>query len=121
MNHTQINFQEKFTKISDQWTPRVIAEMNDNQFKIAKIEGEFVWHKHEETDEVFIIVEGSMNLEFRDGTVNLQEGEMFVVPKGVEHKPVAKNECKILMIETKGTTNTGNVGGERTQEGDIWV
>ena len=89
--------------------------------KIARIEGEFVWHKHEETDEVFIIVEGTMNLEFRDGTVNLQEGEMFVVPKGIEHKPVATNECKILMIEPQGTANTGDVGGERTQENDIWV
>jgi len=121
MIYNQINFQEKFTKITDQWTPRVIAEMNNNQFKIARIQGEFVWHKHEETDEVFIIVEGTMNLEFRDGSVNLQEGEMFVVPKGVEHKPVAINECKILMIEPRGTSNTGNVGGERTQENDIWV
>jgi len=121
MIYNQTNFQEKFTKITDQWTPRVIAEMNNNQFKIARIQGEFVWHKHEETDEVFIIIEGTMNLEFRDGSVNLQEGEMFVVPKGVEHKPVAINECKILMIEPRGTSNTGNVGGERTQENDIWV
>jgi len=121
MSKNQINFQEKFTKITEQWTPRVIAQMNDNQFKIARIQGEFVWHKHEETDEVFIIIEGTMNLELRDRTVNLQEGEMYVVPKGVEHKPVAENECKILMIETQGTTNTGNVGGDRTQENDIWV
>ena len=121
MKYNQINFQEKFTKILNQWSPRVIAEMNDYQFKIARIEDEFIWHKHEETDEVFIIVEGTMTLEFRDGSVNLQEGEMFVVPKGIEHKPVAQNECKILMIEPRGTTNTGNVGGERTQENDIWV
>ena len=121
MNHNQINFQEKFTKISDQWTPRVIAQMNNYQFKIAKIQGEFVWHKHEDTDEAFIIIEGSLQLEFRDGTVELKEGEMFVVPKGVEHKPVSQNECKILMIEPQGTANTGNVGGSRTQEGDIWI
>ncbi len=121
MSKNQINFQEKFTKITEQWTPRVIAEMNNNQFKIARIQGEFIWHKHEETDEVFIIIEGTMQLEFRDGTVLLEEGEMYVVPKGVEHKPVSQNECKILMIEPKGTTNTGNVGGDRTQENDIWV
>ena len=121
MNHNQINFQDKFTKISDQWTPRVIAQMNNYQFKIARIQGEFVWHTHEETDEAFIIIEGSLQLEFRDGTVDLKQGEMFVVPKGVEHKPVSQNECKILMIEPQGTTNTGNVGGDRTQEGDIWV
>jgi len=106
---------------SNYWSPRVIAEMNDYHFKLAKIKGEFVWHEHKDTDEVFIVIEGSMSIEFENGRVNLSEGEMFVVPKGVEHKPFADNECKIMLVEPKGVINTGESGGEMTAPNDVWV
>ena len=116
-----INVMEKFGKFQTQWTPKVIAEMNDYQFKIARIQGEFIWHHHAETDEVFIIVEGEMVLRFRDGDVPLRAGDMYVVPKGVEHQPCASSECKIMLVEPRGVLNTGNVGGERTMQNDVWV
>lgn len=118
---TAINFVEKFALFSDQWSPRVIAEMNDYQFKLAKIEGEFVWHDHPDTDEVFIVVEGEMVIELRDGRVELTAGEMYVVPKGVEHKPVAEKECKIMIIEPQGVVNTGREKGELTAANDVWI
>ncbi|KGJ88028.1 cupin domain-containing protein [Thalassotalea sp. ND16A] len=116
-----INFKEKFNKFEDHWSPRVIAEMNDYQFKLVKVEGEFVWHDHPDTDEVFIVMEGILTIEFRDGNVTLQSGEMYVIPKGVEHKPVAKSECKIMIVEPKGIVNTGDSGSALTAENDIWV
>lgn len=116
-----ISLSGKFCHFTDQWKPRVIAEMNDYQFKIARIEGDFVWHSHPETDETFIMLEGELRIDFRDGAVTLNPGEMFVVPKGVEHKPFAAQECKIMMIEPRGTVNTGDAGGDRTAENDIWV
>jgi len=116
-----INFKDKFAKFSDQWSPRVVAEMNDYQFKLVKIEGEFVWHDHANTDEVFIVIEGTMTIEFRDGRVDLGAGEMFVVPKGVEHKPYAKTECKVMLLEPRGVVNTGNAGGSLTADNDVWV
>src|SRR5512143_1875691 len=109
MSYQPINFQEKLQKFSEHWSPRIIAQLNDYHFKLAKVQGEFIWHDHPETDEVFIVVKGSLDILFRDGKVLLSEGEMFVVPKGVEHKPVAGNECHILLIEPAGTVNTGNV------------
>ena len=121
MKYKAINFKEKHALFSDVWSPRVIAEMNDYQFKLAKAEGEFVWHDHPETDEVFVIVEGTLEIEFRDGKVKLDEGEMFVIPKGVEHKPIAKELCKVLLIEPRGVVNTGNSGGQHTAQNDIWV
>lgn len=116
-----INFKDKFSKFLEHWSPRVVAEMNDYQFKLAKIKDEFVWHNHKDTDEVFIVIEGSMTIEFRDGKVDLSEGEMFVVPKGVEHKPFAENECKIMFVEPRGIVNTGDAGGELTADDDVWV
>jgi len=116
-----INFKDKFAKFSDQWSPRVVAEMNDYQFKLVKIEGEFVWHDHANTDEVFIVIEGTMTIKFRDGRVDLGAGEMFVVPKGVEHKPYAKTECKVMLLEPRGVVNTGNAGGSLTADNDVWV
>jgi len=95
--------------------------MNDYQLKLAKIKDEFVWHTHQDTDEVFFVIEGEMSIEFRDGSVQLCEGEIFVVPKGIEHKPVAKEQCKILLIEPKGTVNTGNTHGELTAKNDVWI
>ena len=121
MKYSPINLTDKFSKFNEQWQPKVIAEMNDYQFKIARIEGEFVWHNHPDTDETFIIIEGTLDLEFRDGKVTLSAGEMFVVPKGVEHKPVANSECKIMMIEPRGTNNTGDIESNLTAENDVWV
>ena len=118
---TAINLRDKFGRIAEHWQPRVIAQMNDYQFKLAKIQGEFVWHAHADTDEVFIVVDGEMTLEFRDGNVDLKAGDMYVVPRGVEHKPVAQRECAIMLVEPRGTTNTGTAGGERTAPNDIWV
>ena len=121
MNDYPINFQEKLAKFSEQWSPRIIAQMNDYHFKIAKVQGEFVWHAHPETDEVFIVLKGRLELQFRDGSVVLNEGEMFVVPKGVEHKPVAEDECHILLVEPAGTVNTGEIVNERTATNDVWI
>ena len=121
MKLTPINFKDKFSKFSEHWSPRVIAEMNDYQFKLVKVEGEFVWHDHPDTDEVFIVIEGTLNIEFREGVISLNSGEMFVIPKGVEHKPVAARECKIMLVEPKGVVNTGDSGGELTAENDVWV
>lgn len=121
MKYSSINLTEKYGKINEHWSPRVIAEMNDYQFKLVKVKGEFVWHDHPDTDEVFIVIEGELVIEFRDGKVKLRAGELFVVPKGVEHKPVAENECQIMVIEPKGVVNTGHVGGELTATSDVWI
>jgi mannose-6-phosphate isomerase-like protein (cupin superfamily) len=121
MTYAAVNFADKLARFSEIWSPRVIAEMNDYQFKLAKIRGEFVWHAHTETDETFIVLEGEMAIEFRDGRVELGAGELFVVPRGVEHKPVAAEECRILLIEPRGVVNTGDAGGELTAQGDVWV
>lgn len=119
--YTAINFAEKLSKFTDQWQPRVIAEMNDYQFKIVRIEGDFIWHDHPETDETFIVLEGTLRIDFRDGAVSIGPGEMYVVPKGVEHKPYAETEVRMLLIEPRGTLNTGHEGGERTAQNDLWI
>ena len=121
MKYQAINFRDKFSLFNEQWSPKVIAEMNDYQFKIAKIEGDFIWHAHKDTDETFIVLEGKLRIDFRDGETYLSEGEMFVVPKGVEHKPYAENEVKLLLIEPRGVKNTGDVEAERTAENDVWI
>ena len=117
----KINLKEKFSHFSDQWSPKVIAEMNDYQFKLVRIEGEFVWHDHPDTDEVFIVIEGSMCIEFGEHTVELNEGEMYVVPKGVKHKPYAAEECRIMLVEPRGVVNTGEDKGKLTALNDVWV
>ncbi len=117
----KINLAAKLSLFSEHWTPKVIAEMNDYQFKLAKVHGEFVWHQHEETDETFIILDGELKIEFRDRIMHLSAGEMMVVPKGVEHRPVADNECHILLIEPKGVVNTGGEEGELTAPNDDWI
>jgi mannose-6-phosphate isomerase-like protein (cupin superfamily) len=121
MNRKAINFQQKFSLFTEQWQPKVVAEMNDYQFKIARLEGDFIWHDHKDTDETFIVLEGKLRLDFRDGSVDLSAGEMFVVPKGVEHKPFADGEVKLLLIEPRGVTNTGNETSERTAQNDVWI
>jgi len=117
----KINLEDKLSKFSEHWSPKVIAEMNDYQFKLVKIEGEFVWHDHPDTDEVFIVIEGTMHIEFRDRTIELREGEMLVVPKGVRHKPYAEEECKVMLVEPRGVVNTGDTGDELTADNDVWV
>lgn len=116
-----INLNEKLGLFSDHWSPRVIAELNDYQFKLAKLSGEFVWHDHGDTDEAFLVLQGSLDIELRDRTVKLKEGELFIVPKGVEHKPVAIDECHVLLIEPRGVVNTGDAGGALEAENDVWI
>jgi mannose-6-phosphate isomerase-like protein (cupin superfamily) len=121
MSYTAVNFRQKLGLFTEQWAPKVVAEMNNYQFKVVRLEGDFIWHDHQDTDEAFIVIEGDLRIDFRDGAVHLAAGEMFVVPKGVEHKPYAENEVKLLLIEPRGVRNTGNQGGERTAENNVWI
>jgi len=121
MKPSAINLKDKLARFSEHWSPRVVAEMNDYQFKLAKLEGEFVWHAHADTDEVFIVIDGELRIEFRDGPVHLKTGEICVVPRGVEHRPVAERECQVMLVEPRGVINTGEAGGEHTAPNDVWV
>ncbi|MDH1007471.1 cupin domain-containing protein [Pseudomonas nicosulfuronedens] len=116
-----INLQDKLGRITETWQPRVIAEMNDYQFKVVKLRGDFVWHSHADTDETFIVLDGELRIDFRDGPLTLRAGELYVVPRGVEHKPYAEHEVQVMLIEPRGVLNTGDQGGERTAENDRWV
>ena len=119
--YRSINFADKLAKIHDHWQPRVMAEMNDYQFKIVKILGDFLWHDHPDTDETFIVLDGILRIDMRDGHVLVRAGEMFVVPRGVEHKPYAEHEVRMMLIEPRGVVNTGAVDSERRAENDIWI
>jgi mannose-6-phosphate isomerase-like protein (cupin superfamily) len=122
MSYEPISLSAKFAKFSDQFRPKTIARMNDYEFKLVRAEGDFVWHSHEDTDETFLVLEGELIIEFRDGRVVLGPGEMFVVPKGKEHKPLAKSECKLMLIEPAGVVNTGDAkGGTLTAPNDVWI
>jgi mannose-6-phosphate isomerase-like protein (cupin superfamily) len=121
MHRNAINLVDKLKLFAEHWSPRVVAEMNDYQFKLVKFQGEFVWHHHKDTDEVFLVVHGEMEIGFRDGNVRLRAGEMFVVPKGVEHITRAANECHALIVEPRGVVNTGEAGGGLTAQNDVWV
>ncbi len=121
MSYESINFKQKFDLFNEQWQPKVIAEMNDYQFKVVKLQGDFIWHDHQDTDEAFIVLEGELRIDFRDGAVHLSSGEMFVVPKGTMHKPYAENEVQLLLIEPRGVINTGGEDDERTAENDVWI
>ena len=121
MSYQAINLQNKFAKFTEPWSPKVVAEMNDYQFKLSKLEGDFVWHNHASTDETFLVIEGQLRIDFRDGSVTLGPGEMFVVPRGVEHKPYAENEVKLMIIEPRGVLNTGEQGGHLTAKNDVWI
>ncbi|MDA3913806.1 cupin domain-containing protein [Oleiagrimonas sp.] len=116
-----INLADKLARIRDHWKPRVVAEMNDYQFKLVKLEGDFVWHDHKDTDEVFLVLEGELDIELRDGSVHLSAGEMYVVPKGVDHRPHAAAECHVMLIEPRGVVNTGDAGGTMQAENDVWI
>lgn len=121
MAYQPINLKQKFGLFSEQWMPKVVAEMNDYQFKVARLKGDFVWHSHADTDETFFVVDGQLRIDFEDGAVTLSAGEMFVVPRGVMHKPFAAKEVKLLLIEPRGVKNTGDQGGERTADNDVWI
>ena len=121
MSYRAINLGQKLAAFSEHYAPRVVAEMNDYQFKLVKLLGEFTWHSHSDTDEVFIVVHGRMRIEFRDGTLELGAGEMFVVPKGVEHKPIAEQECHVMLVKPRGVVNTGDAGGALTAQNDVWI
>ena len=116
-----VNLADKFSLITKQWDPKIIAQLNDYHFKIAKIQGEFVWHSHPETDEVFLVVDGSLTIQLRDEDLHLEPGELCIIPRDVEHKPAAEQECQILMVEPAGTLNTGDAGGERTIQETEWI
>jgi mannose-6-phosphate isomerase-like protein (cupin superfamily) len=115
MTITKINLAEKLSQFDETWSPRIVGEVNDFTVKIAKLEGEFVWHHHEEEDELFMVLAGKLVIRLRDGDASLEPGEMVIIPHGVEHLPVAETETHIMMLERKGTLNTGNVENERTQ------
>lgn len=121
MQYEAISFSDKFGKFKEQYKPKVVAQMNDVQFKLVRVQGEFIWHSHPETDEAFIVIDGELVIDFRDGSVKLGAGEMYVVPKGKEHKPRASSECRIMLIEPAGTANTGDAGGPRTAPQDVWI
>ena len=121
MNINVVNLTHKFSLITKQWDPKIVAQLNDYHIKIAKIQGDFVWHSHPETDEVFLVIEGTLVIHLRDGELQLDTGELCVIPRGVEHKPAAEGECQILMVEPAGTLNTGDAGGDRTVEDTAWI
>jgi mannose-6-phosphate isomerase-like protein (cupin superfamily) len=118
---TAINLHEKLASFTELWSPRVVAALNDYQFKLVKLQGEFVWHAHADTDEAFLVIDGEMEIGFRDRTVTLRAGELFVVPRGVEHITRAARECSALVIEPRGVVNTGDAGGALTAKNDVWV
>lgn len=112
----KIRLDEKFAQFCDQWSPKLVAELNGQHVKLVKVFGEFVWHQHVDEDELFFVWRGALRMEFRDRVVELREGEMLVVPRGVEHRPVAEHECWLLLFEPATTRNTGDAGGARTVE-----
>ena len=117
----KINLKEKLSLFSEHWSPKVISELNDYQIKLVKIQGDFVWHNHSETDELFLVIEGKMKIEFKDKTVELNKGELYIVPKGIEHRPYAEDECQIMLIEPRGVVNTGENKNDLTASNDVWI
>ncbi len=112
----KINLFDKFARFTDHWRPKIVGELNGQQVKLVKFQGEFVWHHHDDEDELFLVIKGRFRMEFREGHVWLQEGEFLIVPRGVEHRPVAEEEAHVLLFEPASTLNTGNVHNERTIE-----
>lgn len=117
----KVNVAQKFSLFEEQWSPKIIGELNDSYVKIAKLQGEFLWHLHEAEDELFYVVKGRLVIKLRDRDITIEEGEFFIVPRGVEHMPVAKEEAQVMMIESKTTLNTGNVTNDKTVEELEWV
>jgi len=112
----KVNIKEKFSQFHDHWNPRIIGELNGQQVKAAKLKGEFIWHHHEQEDEMFLVTKGKLKMEFRDKTIEIAEGEFIIVPKGVEHKPIAEEEVELLLFEPASTLNTGNITNEKTKD-----
>ena len=117
----KINLEEKFALFNEHWTPKIISELNDYQIKIVKVEGDFVWHDHSDTDEFFFVIEGTLFIEFESETMELNAGELYVVPKGVQHRPFAQKECKVMLIEPRGVVNTGDANSDLTASNDVWI
>ena len=113
-----ITLTEKFALFSDHWSPKIVASLNDYDIKLAKVQGDFPWHTHDDTDELFLVIEGALTIELRDGAVQLGAGDLFVVPRGAEHRPIAAEEVRLLLLEPRGTVNTGAVRNERTVTGE---
>ena len=120
-NMEKINLFEKFSKFTEHWEPRVIAEMNNYQFKLVRIKGDFIWHNHPDTDEAFIVIRGNMKIQFKNSIVEIGEGEMIIVPKGVNHKPIAEDECLVMLVEPRGVVNTGEKVSDYTAPNDVWI
>lgn len=116
-----VNLDAKLAALREHWSPRIVARMNDCDLRIVKFAGEFVWHAHADTDEVFLVLRGAMTVHFRDRDVRVGAGELFVVPRGVEHKTSAREECSALIVERSGTVNTGDAGGEKTAASERWI
>ena len=117
----KVSLAEKFERITEYWSPKIAGELNDAYIKLAKLEGEFLWHRHDAEDEMFLVVKGSLTIRFRDRDIPLGEGEFLIIPKGIEHMPVAEQEVWVMLIESKTTRNTGEVLNERTVEAPDWV
>jgi mannose-6-phosphate isomerase-like protein (cupin superfamily) len=117
----KVNLRQKLAAFGDHWRPRVVGELNGQHVKLVKLQGEFVWHHHADEDELFLVLVGRLALHLRDRVVELEEGEFFIVPRGVEHRPVAEAECHVLLLEPASTLNTGNVRDERTVESPEWI
>ena len=116
-----ITLSEKLSLFSEYWSPKIVGEINDSHVKLVKLKGEFVWHHHENEDELFLVIKGKLLIKLRDGEVALEEGEMVIIPRGVEHLPIAEEEVHVLLLEPKSTVNTGNAGGERTVAAPEWI
>jgi mannose-6-phosphate isomerase-like protein (cupin superfamily) len=116
-----IHLDHKLSLFAEQWSPRVVTEFNENQLKLTKLQGEFIWHSHHDTDEVFLVLAGEMEIDFRDRIETLHAGDLLVVPRGVEHRPRAERECHVLLIEPRGVVNTGDAGGLLTAPNNVWV
>jgi mannose-6-phosphate isomerase-like protein (cupin superfamily) len=116
-----VNLSSKLALFTERWSPKIVAALDDYEVKVVKLHGDFTWHDHKDTDEFFLVISGQMTIEMRDRSVELQAGELFVVPKGVEHCPHAAEECHVLLIEPAGVVNTGEAGGTQTAAGDEWI
>ena len=116
-----INLADKLATFDQHWSPRTVALFNGHDVMVVKVEGEFTWHSHPDTDDFFLVLKGEIDIHLRDKTVTLKAGEMFVVPKGVTHRPSAERECRAMLVEPTGTINTGGAGGEMTAEDNVWI
>lgn len=119
--NSKVNLVEKFKKFSDCWSPKIVGDLNDFYVKVAKFHGEFTWHKHDNEDELMMVIHGSITIQFRDRDIIINEGELMVIPKGVEHCPKANDVADVLLLEPKGTLNTGDVVNEKTVENLDWI